>query len=126
VVAIVPTADRGKATIKVRVAMDKKDARIVPDMGVRVSFLGPKASTAAQAPEGVLVPAQAIAQRDGKSMVFVVEAGKAAQRSLAASAPDFGALKLLPQGTVKVGDRVILSPPPALHDGASITIEEPR
>ncbi len=43
VIAIVPTADRGKATIKVRVALEKKDARMVPDMGARVSFLEEKA-----------------------------------------------------------------------------------
>ena len=39
VIAIIPTADRSKATVKVRVALEQKDARIVPDMGVRVSFL---------------------------------------------------------------------------------------
>ena len=39
-IAIVPSADRGKATVKVRVGLDQKDGRIVPDMGVRVSFLG--------------------------------------------------------------------------------------
>ena len=127
VIQIVPTADRGKATVKVRVALEKKDDRIVPDMGVRVSFLGPKAPVAAAPPKGVLVPPQAVVQREGKSVVFVVDGGKAAQRAIAASAPDFGAMKLLPEGAaVKVGDRVILSPPPALHDGASVTIEEPR
>ena len=54
VIAIVPAADRGKATVKVRVALDQKDPRIVPDMGVRVAFLGQKASPAAPAPKGVL------------------------------------------------------------------------
>ena len=126
VVAIVPTADRGKATVKVRVAMENKDARIVPDMGVRVSFLGPKAPVAAQTPKGVLVPPPALAQRDGKSVLFVVEGGKAVQRSVATVPQDFGTMKLLPEGVVKVGDRVILSPPPALQDGASVTTEEPR
>ena len=93
VVAIVPTADRGKATVKVRVAMEQKDARIVPDMGARVSFLGPKATAATPAPKGVLVPAGAIAQRDGKSVVFVVEGGKAVQRSVATAPLEFGTMK---------------------------------
>ncbi len=54
VIAIVPAADRGKATVKVRVALEQKDARIVPDMGVRVSFLEQKQEhPAAQAPQGV-------------------------------------------------------------------------
>ena len=125
VIAIVPSADRGKATVKVRVGLEQKDARIVPDMGVRVSFLGPKLAATAQASKGVLVPPQAIAQRDGKSAVFVVENGKAVQRTVTPAAQDFGAMKLVSDG-LKVGDRVVLSPPPALQDGASVTIEEPH
>jgi RND family efflux transporter MFP subunit len=125
VIAIVPSADRGKATVKVRVALEQKDARIVPDMGARVSFLGPKATAAAPAPKGVLVPAQAIAQRDGKSVVFVVENDKARQRAVTPALQDIGAMKLLPDA-VQAGDRVILSPPSSLQDGASVAIEEPH
>lgn len=47
VIAIVPAADRGKATVKVRVALESRDARIVPDMGVRVSFLERRAASVA-------------------------------------------------------------------------------
>ena len=125
VIAIVPAADRGKATVKVRVALEQKDARIVPDMGVRVSFFGPKAAPSAPPPKGVLVPAAAVVQRDGKSAVFVVDGGKAQQRNVAPAAQDFGAMKLVPDG-VKAGERVILSPPPALQDNASVSIEEPH
>ncbi|MGZ5240172.1 MAG: efflux RND transporter periplasmic adaptor subunit [Caldimonas sp.] len=126
VIAIVPAADRGKATVKVRVALEQKDARIVPDMGVRVAFLAAKAPAATQAgPKGVLVPPTAIAQRDGKNVVFVVDGGKAVQRTVAPAAQDVGALKLLPEA-VTAGERVVVSPPLALHDGASVTIEEPR
>ncbi|MDQ2927147.1 MAG: efflux RND transporter periplasmic adaptor subunit [Pseudomonadota bacterium] len=125
VIAIVPAADRGKATVKVRVALEQKDARIVPDMGVRVSFLGPKAPTTAQRPKGTLMPGAALAQRDGKSVVFVIENGKAMQRAVSSAAQDYGAMKLVPDG-VKPGDRVVLSPPPALQDGASVAIEEPH
>ena len=125
VIAIVPSADRGKATVKVRVALEQKDARIVPDMGVRVSFLGPQAPATAQALKGVLVPAPAIAQREGRSVVFVVEGGKAVQRAVTPATQDVGSMKLLPDG-VKAGDRVVLSPPPALQDGAAVAIEEPH
>ena len=124
VIAIVPSADRGKATVKVRVGLDQKDGRIVPDMGVRVSFLGPKTPAAAQAPKGVLVPPAAIAQRDGHGVVFVVEGGKAQQRGVTTTL-DIGALKLLPDG-VKAGDQVVLSPPSTLQDGASVTIDQPH
>jgi len=126
VIAIVPAADRGKATVKVRVGLDQKDPRIVPDMGVRVAFLGQKSSPAAPAPKGVLLPPAAIVQRGGgKSVVFVIENGKAAERAVAPAAQDVGAMKLVPDG-VKAGERVVVSPPPALQDGASVAIEEGR
>src|SRR5262249_10522726 len=65
VIAIIPTADRSKATVKVRVALKSKDSRIVPDMGVRVAFLEErKPEQKAEAPKGVLVPAAAL-QKDG-------------------------------------------------------------
>jgi RND family efflux transporter MFP subunit len=122
VIAIVPTADRGKATVRVRVGFEQKDPRIVPDMGVRVAFLGQQkaaASPAAPPPRGVLVPPAAIVERDGASVVFVVENGKAVARAVKAAAQDVGTMKLLPEG-VRVGERVIVSPPAALKDGASV------
>jgi RND family efflux transporter MFP subunit len=123
VIAIVPSADRGKATVKVRVALEQKDARMVPDMGVRVSFLGSKPTATAQAPKGVLVPSQAVVQRDGQSVVFVVIDSKAAQRGVKPAPQDVGTMKLLPDA-VKVGERVILSPPPSLRDGTEVSIKE--
>ena len=127
VIAVVPAADRGKATVKVRVALEQKDARMVPDMGVRVSFLNFKPSSAAasaQPPKGVLVPAQALAQRDGASVVFVVAEGRAQQRAVKPAAQDVGGMKLLPDG-VKAGERVVLSPAASLRDGAEIRVAPP-
>lgn len=126
VIAVVPTADRGKATIKVRVALEQKDGRLVPDIGVRVSFLSAKptaATSTAAAPHGVLVPAQAIAERDGHPAVFVVRDGKAQLRRVAPAPQDVGTMKLLPEG-VDAGDRVILAPPAALSDGAAVTTDD--
>ena len=125
VIAIVPTADRGKATIKVRVALEKKDARIVPEMGVRVSFLEQQAKrgSASQAPRGVLVPANAIVQRDGHSVVFVVEDGKAHLRRVNPAAQAYGELRLLP-AEVKPGDSVVTTPPASLHDGSLVTTKQ--
>jgi len=122
VIAIVPAADRGKATVKVRVALEKKDARIVPDMGVRVSFLEQKTANVAQAPKGVLVPAKAIAQRDGRSVVFVVAGGKAQLRTVQPAAQNYGDMKLIPDA-LQAGDAVVLSPPAALRDGADVQTE---
>ncbi|MFZ0870824.1 MAG: efflux RND transporter periplasmic adaptor subunit [Rhodanobacter sp.] len=123
VIAIVPAADRGKATVKVRVALEHKDSRIVPDMGVRVSFLEVKPKVAAQAPKGVLIPAGAIVQRDGHSVVFVVADGKARQRAVQPSTQNYGELRLVP-AAVNVGDSVVLSPPASLHDGSDVQMKD--
>ena len=124
VIAIVPTADRGKATVKVRVALEQKDARLVPDIGVRVSFLAQKQAPAATAvPRGVLVPLQAIAERDGHAAVFVVRDGKALLRRVTPAPGDVGSMKLLPD-SVDAGDRVILSPPATLADGAAVSTDD--
>ncbi len=122
VIAIVPAADRGKATVKVRVALEQKDGRIVPDMGVRVSFLETKAAPAAQLPHGVLVPASSIAQRDGHSVVFVVSDGRVQQRSVEPAAQAFGDQRLLPSA-VEAGDNVVVNPPAELRDGAAVRVE---
>jgi RND family efflux transporter MFP subunit len=124
VIAIVPTADRGKATIKVRVALERKDVRIVPDMGVRVSFLEQKPDTTTQAPQGVLVPATAIVLRDGRSVVFVVDGGKAQQRAVDPAAQAYGDLRLLP-AAVQPGDSVVVSPPKDLHNGSAVQTQKP-
>jgi len=124
VIAIVPTADRGKATIKVRVALEQKDARIVPDMGVRVSFLEAKPQATTQALQGVLVPATAIVQRDGRSVVFVVEGAQAHQRMVNPAAQAYGDLRLLP-AAVKPGDSVVISPPIELRDGSDVQTKKP-
>jgi RND family efflux transporter MFP subunit len=123
VIAIVPAADRGKATVKVRVALEQKDARIVPNMGVRVSFLEQKAPAGASEPQGVLVPANAIVQRDGRSVVFVVTGGKALQRGVTPATQSYGDLKLLP-ASVSAGDSVVVSPPAALQDGSAVRTKD--
>ncbi len=124
VIAIVPTADRGKATIKVRVALEKKDARIVPEMGVRVSFLETKPEAAAQMPQGVLIPATAIAQRDGHSVVFVLDGKQVRGRTVQPAPQSYGDLRLVLTG-VKSGDSVVVSPPPNLKDGSAVQIKKP-
>lgn len=120
VIAIVPAADRGKATVKVRVAMEKKDSRIVPDMGVRVSFLEQKQDEPqAQAPQGALVPTAAIAQRDGHGVVFIVRGDAVQQHDVSSTASKVGDQSLLPTG-IDVGDTVVVSPPAELKDGDRI------
>lgn len=123
VIAVIPTADRGKATVKVRIALKSKDPRIVPEMGVNVSFLepaGPQQATQEQ-PRGVRVPAAAIAQRDGRDVAFVVgEEDRVEQRALKTGAT-LGNDRLVLSG-LQGGDSVVLDPPAELKDGGKVKL----
>ncbi|MFN3303870.1 MAG: efflux RND transporter periplasmic adaptor subunit [Roseateles sp.] len=122
VVAVIPSADRGKATVKVRVALEQKDDRVVPDMGVRVSFLATAPRPDAQPVPGVLLPPQALAERDGAQVVFVVSDGKAQQRAVQLGA-DVGKFKLATAG-VKAGETVVVAPPAELKPGSTIVSKD--
>ncbi len=123
VIAIVPTADRGKATVKVRVALEQKgDPRVIPEMGVRVSFLeGGQAPRTAQAPDGVLVPATAIVNRDGHDVVFALEDDRVRALRVTPAARDYGDLKRIPEG-VAAGTKLVAKPPRNLADGDRVTV----
>ena len=85
VIAVVPTADQSKATVSVRVGLKLKDARIIPQMGAHVAFLGPALAGAAQQPAGrsVVVPADAVQSEDGgQPVVFVIANGRAERRAV--------------------------------------------
>ncbi|KQY54972.1 efflux RND transporter periplasmic adaptor subunit [Lysobacter sp. Root494] len=124
VIAIIPAADRGKATVKVRVALKQKDPRIVPDMGVRVSFLEAAKPVAATRP-GVLAPSDAIVQRDGKDVAFVVAdlkdgGGLARQRELRLGRT-LGDDREVLEG-LGGGETVVVEPPAKLADGARVQV----
>jgi RND family efflux transporter MFP subunit len=121
VIAIIPAADRGKATVKVRIALKERDPRIVPDMGVRVSFLeqARPVQAAAERP-GVLAPAAAIASRDGKEVAFVVADNTVSQRSLKLGRK-LGDDREVLDGLAG-GDTVVLDPPKSLSDGTRVRV----
>jgi len=127
VIAIVPTADRTKATVKVRIALDSKDPRIVPDMGVRVSFLAPVDADAPK-PTGAFVPEAAIVQpgpaaegeEPARPAVFVVEDG-VAQRIDVTLGEEANAERHVTAG-LSGGETVIVAPPKGLADGARVVV----
>jgi RND family efflux transporter MFP subunit len=121
VLAIIPTADRGKATVKVRLALDARDPRILPEMGVRVNFLEAVAKGAAPARSGVLVPATALLERDGNTLVFTVAEGRAHSLPVTAGATmgDQRVVDGLPPGT-----DVVRQPPADLQDGAKLELKK--
>lgn len=120
VIAIIPAADRGKATVKVRVALKVKDPRIVPDMGVRVSFLEAQKPDAPAQKPGVLVPAAAIVSREGKQVAFVVAEEKAQQRQVTVGR-SLGEDREVTQGLAG-GETVVLDPPASLADGGRVRV----
>ena len=121
VIAIIPTADRGKATVKVRIALKSKDPRILPDMGARVSFLEKvQPANAAKSNPGVLVPASAILSHDGADAAFVV-VGDKVQKHVLKLGRTLGDDREVVDGLV-AGDTIVTDPSPQLADGARIRV----
>jgi RND family efflux transporter MFP subunit len=125
VIAIIPTADRSKATVKVRIAIRQKDRRIVPDMGVRVAFLSPP-STGATAPAepaaAVLVPVEAVRVEGDRGVVFVLAGDRVERRSVTLGPASGRQRQVL--GGLREGDRVVLSPPESLKDGDPVRLAD--
>ena len=123
VIAIIPAADRGKATVKVRVGLDEKDdPRILPEMGVRVGFLAAAQPAQVRAQPGVLVPAAAIASRGEADVAFVVEGDAVRQRTLTLGR-ELGDDREVLSGLAG-GDSVVLDPPDTLADGARVRVAD--
>lgn len=120
VIAIIPTADRSKATVKVRIKLNSKDARIVPDMGVRVSFLEKASPVVANAKAGVLVPAHAIVQRGGSDVAFVVAGGTLQQQTLKLGRTLGDDREVL--SGLNGGDVVVLDPDASLKNGEPVRV----
>ncbi len=121
VIAIIPTADRQKATVKVRIAFDKLDPRILPDMGVKVTFLGREPAAAGEAPAGLLVPQNAVRDEDGQKVVFLVKDDRLERRVVKVGA-NLGAQTRILAGLAS-GDEVVVGGPANLHDGEAIEVK---
>lgn len=106
VIAIIPTADRSKATVRVRVGFLSRDERVLPDMGVRVAFLEEAGSgEASPSPTGVLVPRQAIARDEQGEFVFLVTDERIRRRSVTTGGVLNGRMQVV-EGLTS-GDRVV-------------------
>jgi RND family efflux transporter MFP subunit len=117
VIAIIPTADRSKATVKVRVAFGEKDARVLPDMGARVAFLTAQSANAAPSISGVLIPADAVL---GGDTVFVLKDGAISRRTVKVSGS--GAELRVESGLV-AGESVVLAPQSSWADGSRVRVQ---
>jgi HlyD family secretion protein len=117
VIAIIPTADRQKSTVKVRVGFDQLDPRILPEMAVKVAFRETDGSPAA-AGRSVLVPKGAVQNRDGRDVVFVVQSGRAERRAVTVIGTQ-NEDSVLSAG-VSAGESVVADPPVGLAEGKAV------
>ncbi len=119
---IVPTVDRSKATVTTKVRFDKLDDRILPDMSAKVGFLSARVDASANKP-ALAVAADAVVQRDGKSVVFRMKAdgertiAEAVPVRLGATYPD--AVEVT-SANLKSGDKLIVKPGDKLADGTPV------
>ncbi len=116
---IVPTADRSKASVMVKVRFLDRDPRILPEMSSRVAFLEHAVAKNEEAPKTAVSPA-AIVERDGKKVVFAVRDDSVVLTHVVLGEP-MGDLVEVREG-VKAGDKVVVNPPPKLKNGARITV----
>ena len=119
VIAIIPTADRSKATVRVRIAINARDPRLLPEMGVRVSFLDQDEDDPRALRNGVLVPATALRERGGGSVVFVLDGDHVRERRVTPR-EEIGDRRLVEEGLI-AGERVVRDPPLGLSDGMRVT-----
>ena len=125
VIAVVPTADRQKATVLVRIGFKKLDPRILPDMGVGVTFLREADASAASqsaAQSVTLVPQGAVKTDSGTTFVFLVNGQTVERRAVKIGGTDGDRVEVL--AGLKGGDRVVVSPPPELAPGKLIEIKQ--
>jgi RND family efflux transporter MFP subunit len=115
---IVPTVDRAKATVLVKIRFLERDGRVLPDMSAKVAFLEREVSAAERAPVTV-VPKQALVERDGEKAVFVVIDGRAVRTRIETGRAIGDAVEV--RG-VKPGDRVIVKPLDRVSDGERVKV----
>lgn len=124
VIAIIPTADRQKATVKVRVGFDQLDPRILPQMGVKVAFLGEDAAAPAAGPNLVTIPKDAIQKISGRDIAWVVKDGKVERRAVTVANSNGNEITL--RAGLSQGEIIVLNPPATLTDGSAVTLESTR
>jgi HlyD family secretion protein len=124
VIAIIPTADRQKSTVKVRVGFDKLDKRLLPDMGVKVAFREVESGVAATAASvAVVIPKASVQKLDGRDIVYVVHDGRVERRAV--SVGGLSGEDVLVLAGVSAGERVLTKWPEGLRDGLAVREQRP-
>jgi len=118
VIAIIPTADRNKATVKVRIGLLDKDQRILPDMGAKVSFLKEKEEEKLDLIDGVIVPSSAIVKEGNSAYLFIIKNGRVFKTKVEIESTSANYARIT-KG-IKDGERVALDPIDDLEDGQEV------
>jgi RND family efflux transporter MFP subunit len=118
---IVPTADRQRATVQVKVSITGKDPRILPEMSARVEFLDVESESGA--PMRILVPAEAVQSDGGGTWVWVVRDGRVTRTAIEAG-PVSGSSREVRSG-LSGGESIVLDPPAQLTDGGRVNVGTP-
>ena len=116
VFTIIPTADRNKGTVKVRIKFKTGDPRILNQMEVRVAFLEPPQNTPRR--PGVLVPRLALRDKDGNQFVWIVKDGHAHRQTITVA--DYAGDQVLVSSGLKGGEAVVVDNHADLSEGARI------
>jgi RND family efflux transporter MFP subunit len=120
---VIPTADRTKATVMVKVTIVEKDKDLKPEMSAKVTFLEPEKEAPAQVSSApvVLVPRESVVSRDGKPTVFVVREGKAQAQPVQLGTERKGQV-IVEQG-LGGGETLVARPKDDLRDGAAVKVK---
>ncbi len=120
---IIPSADRQKATVKVRISFIQLDPRILPDMGIKVTFLGDAPSTKDATPApAILIPQVAVRDENGKKIVYLLKLDKTERRAVTLGGNRGNDTEVM--AGVAVGDTVVVNGPADLHDGQNVQIKK--
>ena len=123
VIAVIPTADRSKGTVTVRIALDQKDSRVLPEMGVRVSFLAERTEGADSKPAvGVSVPSNAVQASGETGVVFILRGDTVERRAVRLGASSGDNATVL--SGLTAGDRLAMGDFTQLKDGAKVRVEQ--
>lgn len=118
VIAIIPTADRQKATVRVRVGFEALDPRILPDMGLKVAFQG-TVENRAQSVRFVSVPKSSVHRIDGKDIVWLVREDRLERRAVTVDSGSGDQVSL--SAGLDGGERIVVEGPENLNEGIKVT-----
>jgi RND family efflux transporter MFP subunit len=122
VIATIPSADRQKATVKVRIGFEQLDPRILPDMGVKVSFLNERPASDGSTPQArILVPTTAVRKVDGRTIVFVMREDRVERRAVSVGTATGDQTEVV--SGVRAGERVVVEGPQTLKDGDKVKVQ---